>query len=209
MAKKNVAPGVTREDFHWGYMLEGRKEALLAAGLAKHEWFPDGVQRNNRGGIIRTVKFEHEGRGAYCRQERKNWFLVGINYSEEERDRWHEASELREEYEKALTDEKKEIAHMPTSHEQYREKSVRRWEIMFEERFTDIFGPHEYHGFSYAPEVLAAVDLKMAEIRGILETGRTLYSAERQQARIAEVRAKVAAADPDVRAFLDRVTGQR
>lgn len=39
------APGVERIDFMMGYHLYGTKTALLAAKLARREWFTDGRQR--------------------------------------------------------------------------------------------------------------------------------------------------------------------
>jgi len=56
-----IATGVTRTDYHWGYILCGSKEALIASGFVKAEWFPDGVQRVKRGGIKRSAKLFDNG----------------------------------------------------------------------------------------------------------------------------------------------------
>jgi hypothetical protein len=204
-----VAPGVTRDDYWWGYRLEGRKEALLAASVAKPEWFPDGLRRNKRGQIIRQRKFTHNGERMECQQVSRLRFCVVVRYAEEESERRRALEAQRDEYEKALVDEQKELSGMPNSHQAYRAQYVRYFEAMYEDRFSQFFGKSKYHGYSYAPEVLDAIEQKMQDIRGILATGRTLYSAEVQQTRIKELKAKVAAVNPDVRAFLDRVITQK
>ena len=56
--------------------------------------------------------------------------------------------------------------------------------------------------------MLDELDIKAQEIRGLLEVGRTIFSAEVERARIAEIKAKTAAADPALQSFLERVTAQ-
>lgn len=61
-----VAPGVVREEFVSGYWLTGTKEALLASGLAKEEWFWNG-RRGKNGRRLMTVFFKVDGNSAKCR----------------------------------------------------------------------------------------------------------------------------------------------
>jgi hypothetical protein len=198
------APGVKRTDSVRGFCLQGRKDALIASGLLRVEWFPTLTERNKRGNVVRTACTMHEGREIEIRHDGGQRYTAFCRHSDEERARYEE----REQFEEAQAEEQKELAGMPTSHEAYRARAVRLFETMFEDTIVEFFGKRQYHGYSYAPEVLAAIEAKMQEAREILETGRTLYSQERQDARIAAIRAVTAEADPGLRAFLERVTKQ-
>ena len=54
-------PGVTRSEWIGGYYLQGSKAALLAAGLARSEWFPAGDERDKFGRRKRTFYISEEG----------------------------------------------------------------------------------------------------------------------------------------------------
>jgi hypothetical protein len=55
--------GVKHEALLWCDCYTGKKEALIAAGVAKVEWFPAGVVRDKRGRMRHTFDFEIEGLG--------------------------------------------------------------------------------------------------------------------------------------------------
>lgn len=51
-----VAPGVTRNDHWWGYILKGSKEALIGSGLVQAAWFVEPGRRNKKGQVVRSKK---------------------------------------------------------------------------------------------------------------------------------------------------------
>jgi len=81
-----IAPGITRQDCHWGYYLEGTKDALLLAGVAQSEWFLDGREKTRHGKIIRTVYAEQDGIPVECRQPAHGLCMVRFVTAKEERD---------------------------------------------------------------------------------------------------------------------------
>jgi hypothetical protein len=107
MAKTSaIAQGVTREDNFWGYSLTGTKEALLASGIAKEEWFWNG-RRGADGRRLRTVYFKIDGNRAKCQPiswGNKDEYTIEVDYpiaEREERERRgakdlaaHEAKEM-------------------------------------------------------------------------------------------------------------------
>jgi len=75
-----VAPGVTREDCPLGnsYRLHGGKDALIASGLVKPEWFPDGPW-GKRSKKIRHRHTDEDGRRILCREDSPGRFYVSID----------------------------------------------------------------------------------------------------------------------------------
>ncbi len=80
-----IAPGVTRSDHFWGYDLKGTKDALLASGLAKEEWFCNG-RRGKDGRRLTTVYFKIGGNRARCRPTHwtEGQYIVAVDYSKAE-----------------------------------------------------------------------------------------------------------------------------
>lgn len=96
-----VAPGVTRSDHFWGYDLEGTKEALLASGLARAEWFWSG-RRGKDGRRLTTVHFKVDGNRAKCWPYRDNsgGHKIEVSFPEAEVEKRHQArktAQIREE----------------------------------------------------------------------------------------------------------------
>jgi hypothetical protein len=60
MANADRSRGVERENQASGYILRGKKDALIASGQAQPAWFPCGTERNKRG-VVRTRRLKHEG----------------------------------------------------------------------------------------------------------------------------------------------------
>ena len=56
-----VAPGVTREEYCWGFFLRGRKEALITAGFAEEDWFVRQDELDSHGRRRRQKKFVVKG----------------------------------------------------------------------------------------------------------------------------------------------------
>jgi hypothetical protein len=82
---KVVAPGITRNDCGWGYYLNGRKDDLLRAGLAKESWFADGVELDERGRVVRTKHVEWEGRSVTSKwNASSDHFYITVHYGQKE-----------------------------------------------------------------------------------------------------------------------------
>lgn len=196
----DVAPGVVRTDWFWGYCLEGTKEDLLRAGFAKDEWFPSG-ERDKRGRVVRTKKLEVDGRLIECRQEGKERFRVYVHHSERER----ELAEARNELTRARDREHKELAALPASHDDYRQQygafAARAIESLVEGLCADGVG-----GYHYAPEVIDELRAKVGEIENILEIGRTLFDPNEKASRVAAIKVKTAEADPTFYSFMESLT---
>lgn len=80
-----IAPGVKRTELSWGYYLEGKKEALIASGLAEPSWFADRSQRNKRGQIVRSKKLIVDGRKVQTTWPQIGPTTVIFHYTEAER----------------------------------------------------------------------------------------------------------------------------
>lgn len=110
-------------------------------------------------------------------------------------------------FQAALADERQETGWMPASHDAFRQRvsALLMYELgdLIDSRCADD------SGYSYAPEVMEAIREHLGEIGELLETGRTLFNAQGRRARIAELKARSAAADPDLRALLDGLPGRR
>jgi hypothetical protein len=81
-----IAPGVARHDCHWGYYLEGTKDALLRAGVAESKWFLDGRKKAGHGKTIRTVYAEQHGVPVECTQPARGLCMVRFLTGKEELD---------------------------------------------------------------------------------------------------------------------------
>lgn len=60
MGNADRSSGVERENQASGYILRGKKDALIASGQAQLGWFPCGTERNKRG-VVRTRRLKHQG----------------------------------------------------------------------------------------------------------------------------------------------------
>jgi hypothetical protein len=95
--KKQIAPGVTREESGWGWLLTGTKEALIANGCAKADWFVTGEQHDKAGRVIRRKRQVVEGREVVTVLLPSGRAQVHISFTEDERRAAEEASNKQEE----------------------------------------------------------------------------------------------------------------
>src|SRR5690606_21591058 len=86
------APGVTRQMAVCA-VFRGRRDALIAAGVAAPDWFQDGSERDVRGRVRRRRKFMMDGRLVRT-LESPGMCEVQISYNETE---WTRYVDLREE----------------------------------------------------------------------------------------------------------------
>lgn len=196
----------------WDDVYEGAKESLIAGGHALTDWFPTTPCPGKRAGTIKRVFRVPGEHGAIVLRDLANGkWKVEISVSADEQavrkmesEKRRDVIDKRREYEEALKDEEKELAHMPVSHEDYRAENVAYAERVLE-MLVRWCGASKYDGYRYDQEALDEVERLSERIVATLETGRTLFSQSVHDARIAEVKAKTAALDPELRAFLDKV----
>jgi hypothetical protein len=79
-----VAPGVWRHEWSSCWILSGKMDALIASGLVPAEWFPNDVDRNERGQVIRTKHVTHEEREVRVRRTANNGCEVRFYRTKEE-----------------------------------------------------------------------------------------------------------------------------
>jgi len=194
MSAKNE---VQREDFYWGYILKGTKDALVATGCAKEDWFPSGQRRDKRGRVVRTICLKHDGRNVRCTWGRDSLFHLRFSYSEDEMGHF----EAKQRFKLALAEEEKELRAMPNSHEEYRSRCSRVVSEMCQQIASHYCGAGKWHGYSYGPETFDALAMKVQEIRNLLETGRTSFSKSVHDRRIAEIRSQTSEADSEYSRF--------
>lgn len=84
--RERIAPGVMRHGCHWGVIFEGKRDALIAAGVAVDGWFSDCQSRNKRGFIIRQKRFIQDGREIKTGVSAQGRCRVDFIYTERERD---------------------------------------------------------------------------------------------------------------------------
>lgn len=208
MADENdiaIAPGVTRFASCWGYVLRGRKEDLIAANVARPEWFADGTERNKRGQIVRTRRVFADGRKVECRQITARRFEVWCYYSEEEQERMSSAASIREKYERAKDDEAKSLAWLPASHERYREMCMVMLLGGMEERIGRWLRKGQ-GGYRFADEAVEEIEDAIAHVIELLETGRTTFRAADREKAVAAIKARTAQADPAFHSFMESLT---
>jgi hypothetical protein len=178
MANREVttpAPGVTRTECHWGYYLQGKKDALIRAGLVREEWFPTG-ERDSRGRVIRRRKVEHEGRWIRVIDQGSHIY-VGVDYSERELI----AIELAEAREAVYH----KISCLPKDAESYRADCVDLMARLIN-AFTSTRSTGEYTGYRLHPATLSEIERIGGHLRNAIETGKVLFDREARQASIAK-----------------------
>lgn len=79
-----IAPGVTRNNYEWGFILRGRKDALLAARVPA-SWLSVEIDRDLNGHVIRTPATEYAGLKVRVTQYAKNKFSVHVETPDEEK----------------------------------------------------------------------------------------------------------------------------
>jgi hypothetical protein len=196
----SIEHGVSREDLWWGRIWKGTKEGLLAGGIVKEDWLADGSERDKRGRVVHSKKIEHAGRTFDVRRKSRRRYEVWESYSEAERIE----REKRRELEKELHQVTELLASLPTSHQQFRSRR-RAYVAKFMALPLQIVSSTQFAGYRYSPQALAEIAEARDELLRCLLQGETLFSAKARAEEIAGLKAKAAAADPGLQAFLKRV----
>jgi hypothetical protein len=149
----------------WGFYLDGKKDALLASGLARMEWFPTGKARDKRGRVIRHRRTEHEGREVYCRDCNSGGrYSIRFDYTGEELELAKSQYQSRRDAERAP-------------------KTAAAFRAMCDlVAGVALFGLHRSAGykadknatFRFDDETLEAIHIEAMKIRDLLRDGRIL-----------------------------------
>src|SRR5258708_11630446 len=192
--RSTVAPGVRREDYSWGYFLEGKKEELLRAGLAREEWFPTGGELDKRGRVIRSNFVKHQGREVVCRDQCSGGrYQVSVSYT----DRELQLKELA----KARADAQRKITALPEDAEVFRADCIDLMERLLH-AFTSTRSTSEYTGWRLHAETLGEIERIAGHLRNAIETGKILFDPPARRAVETRIKAEVAEKDPALQNFL-------
>lgn len=210
--RKSVAPGVQREDHpSWGvYWLYGTKEALVASGLVKVDWFVEEGQKDARGRNRRGKTLVVDGRDIETVVPAKGPCKVRIGPTEAEREECNARyiASKREEQEKTLfnviaTHVQRELESLPSSREAFRERIKGEFSLWVENGVSKCRG---WAGYGLAPDVLEQFEEAVSEIAHILNTGRIVFNRADREKYVFGVHRKLAEADPTFRNFLSTVS---
>ena len=188
------APGVVRIDCYWGYDVEGKKAALIAAGQAEEAWFPDGKSRDPRGRVVRTLRVVHEGRKVTISQKGNgDCFALRVCYTEEERAR-------RALAENSLKVQRK-LDALPASAQAFRVRCARALELILASFLLGVSNP-KCDGYRLHPETIGELERIAGDARNVVETGKVLFSAAARAAYEQSLKSELARSDPDLQKFL-------
>lgn len=190
-----VAPGVTRTDCFWGYFLEGRKDALLRAELAREDWFPTG-DRDKRGRVTRSSHVKHQGREVEvsCRGKCSvGRYYVSVRYT---------ARDLQsKELAKAHAEAQRKLADLPQDAEVFRARCIDLMERLVH-AFTSTHSTGEYTGWRLHAETLDEIERIGGHLRNAIETGKILFDPAARRAAETRIKAEVAEQDLGLQNFL-------
>lgn len=200
-----AAPGVARIDFMMGFHLHGTKDALLAAKLARPEWFAEGFKRDRRGRALRTVRGDFEGKRFKCVHRARTddyvltFYYVGEDLEARERE-WAMAHAQRARLVDATATEQRRLADLPKDHEAYRAQMGRTAELIALEVRT--LAGEGIGGYRYADGAMEEIESALDALADALALGKTEHSPQRQRAAVNAVRAETAKADTALQAFI-------
>jgi len=199
MSAELIAPGVAREDHWWGYVLEGARDALISTGLAKPEWFADGIARNKYGKVIRSIDHEVDGRKAQTRMlPKRGIYIVRVSYTTQEKD----ARERREKLDAGLRQERDRIAALPKSADDYRARREEGVRMLLNAARDILVADHG--GYRFDKSVDEVFDEAFDDLIDELRTRSVLYSAKGREAEIQRIKAETARRDPTLQSLLIR-----
>ncbi len=196
-----IAPGVTREDYSYGYYLKGTKDDLVRAGLAKKSWFANG-QRDKRGRVIRSIYTEHEGRNVRCtEQQGKGHYSVEIDFTDAEQ----EARKNAEVAAKAETEARRQLDDLPRGAQGYLKQIV----AIVEGSIAGIIVVSSHSkrdGYRLHPDTLAEIERIAGHLVAAVEEGKVVFNPADRAAVERKIRAEFAAHDPGLQKFMQSLT---
>jgi len=205
-----VAPGVRRQESDWGTSLSGAKDALIASGLVKGDWFIEDGLVDHRGRTQRTKKQMVDGRYIETTIRAKGPAQAFISFTDEERQESNkrcqaevEAAAARARFKYAAERADLELRVLPSSHEDFREYILCGFRVSLEQLHRKC--KEGVGGYRLAPEALEEFEEAAEELLAAVMEGRTLFNADSRARREAEIRKGLAEQDPTFQGFMTSV----
>lgn len=198
-----VAPGVRRsEDSHWGYILEGSKEALISDGLAQESWFADGKARNKRGHVIRSKKLTVDGRTitTVMTNPKRQMFRIDTEFTDAEKSSRENARAA------AATDAEARrcLELMPKSAEAYREHIVGLSDRITE-TIINIASDASFDGYQLHEETLAELRRLAGHMTNAIEVSKVVFNRDARISAEIKIRLQAAKHDPALQSLMQRI----
>lgn len=189
MTKRDLG-GVTVEPCGERDLYTGTKDALVAKGIARPEWFPGDPA------CPRKCTYRTPDKRIEVHRRNKKLFDVLVELPEEEKERRERLEESRRAMEKA----RQHIAALPGSSKDYREwlKGVGGSMLRC---YRDLVAAGS-GGFTVSQEILDAIDEAHGEIFEAIDTAPINYSAKERTRRTREILGEAMPDDPAFRSFL-------
>lgn len=196
-----AAPGVRKEEFEWGYLYEGPKEALICAGLVQESWLSDGTVLDKRGRVVRQKQLTVNGRETRTTMTsaKRQMFTVYVKFTDAEiaaRKSAEAAAEVR-----------REIETMPKSAEAYRKHMINFIEIVGRGIILATSDPSD-SGYRFHAETISELQRLAGDMVKAIEIGEVVFDRKARTAAEIKIKAKAAKADPAVQSFMQQITGQ-
>jgi hypothetical protein len=184
------------EELWWGRSYEGRRDALIAAGILDRGHFPgdDGVPRKTS--YHTTVHRDGEDVGFDVRRLSTHRFNVCINFSERQRDRFESRVQAIEAAEKS----QRWIDGLPTDADDFRTRMTTLVEATTELQKTAL--EKMGHGYFFERSAIERFEWATNEAVKALEDGKVKFDARRRAQAIAEIRGESSKADTDFQQFI-------
>lgn len=187
--KVAVAPGVTRENYLMHYLLRGNPAQIIAAGLAKPDWFAQPGAKDKRGRAVRRRTVWVDGCRVRTHLPERGPAQVNISLSNAEMDALLDVQE----WERVRNEEARALAGLPDSHAAYRKISLENLKRLMWVLRGMIEEPRG--GYRYGPDVLAALDEAAADLVQILGDAQTHFDPKARAQIVAKIKGWTAKAD--------------
>jgi hypothetical protein len=197
-------------EYSWGKIYQGTKADLIAAGLAKLEWFPgQGTAKTaTRIGMIDgEMKVLPLGRPATREQEEKGLvkifhtskyvFQVRITYNQEYLDR----EKLKREVEKQHAEKKQSLDSLPKSGEEFSGKRHQILREMLGPMFNQYFCRAD-GGYHYSRDVIEKARELVHDLLDLAEEGQVYFDKKRYQYSLNDIEERDIKAHPEFSAFM-------
>lgn len=192
-----IAPGVRRCNCSWGYILEGRRDDLLAANLAQPEWFANGDQRDKYGRTVRSIRAVHEGRKIECRQVTKHRYDIRVHYTRDDEAAYAHRAKLQA----ALEAEEKAIAALCGSHADFRKQANYSFEFA-STIIRNAMVKFQRDGYQLPWRDIKKIDKTLDKIARIIRNASVEFYESGRTGSIARIKAATAKADDQLQALL-------
>jgi len=187
---------VKASEHFWGRVYEGRRDALIAAGIAARGDFPGDVG-NPRKRVYRTIrKVDGEEVDVWVRRNSVHRFTVRIDFTEQQQAR----AEDRERAWDAANRAQRLIDSLPQDADDFRGRMVQLVESMMES-VKETLG-YAGHGYFFDRSVIERFEWATNEAAKALEDGKVKFHARRRREQILGLRGESSRADAGFKRFI-------